>query len=171
MSVISCFYRQIGLQSTDKDALLLLSCSFQGIPHTGCFYRCTVLVICDGKLRWAMMVAFPQTGPGYGSVQGLCGKCFCARDAVLGDPGSWARCTQQADAVRSATRAQGARTVLVVAQPLDSPEISDERALQLCKQAGIDRRYHTIRHPAPHVIPAGLLPGSWASRVAAHAGD
>ncbi|KAL3154981.1 hypothetical protein ABBQ38_011508 [Trebouxia sp. C0009 RCD-2024] len=62
------------------------------------------------------------------------------RDAVLGDPGSWAQCTQQADAVRGATRAQGARTLLIVAQAPNSPEIPEERALQLCKQAGIDRR-------------------------------
>lgn len=65
---------------------------------------------------------------------------FLSRDSVLGDPASWLRCTQQADAVKAATRARGARAVIIIVQPAASSDIPDERALQLCKQAGIDRR-------------------------------
>lgn len=59
---------------------------------------------------------------------------------MVGDPASWLRCTQQADAVKGATRARNARAVIIVVQDAGSPDIPDERALQLCKQAGIDRR-------------------------------
>ncbi len=62
------------------------------------------------------------------------------RDSVLGDPASWLRSTQQADAVKAATRARGARAVIIIVQHASSSDIPDERALQLCKQAGIDRR-------------------------------
>lgn len=63
------------------------------------------------------------------------------RDSVVGDPASWLLCTQQADAVKGATRARGARTLIVVVQDSATQDTPDERALQLCKQAGIDRRY------------------------------
>ncbi|DBA90115.1 TPA: hypothetical protein ACH3X1_003431 [Trebouxia sp. C0004] len=65
---------------------------------------------------------------------------FLSRDSVLGDSASWLRCTQQADAVKAATRARGARAVIIIVQTSSSSDIPDERALQLCKQAGIDRR-------------------------------
>lgn len=65
---------------------------------------------------------------------------LACRDSVLGDPASWLRCTQEADAVKVATRARGARAVIIIVQPASSSDIPDERALQLCKQAGIDRR-------------------------------
>ena len=59
---------------------------------------------------------------------------------MTGDPQSWASCTAQVDAVKAATRAGGGRTVLVVAQAADAPELPDDTALLLCRQAGIDRR-------------------------------
>lgn len=62
------------------------------------------------------------------------------RQSVTGDPASWARCTAQVDAAKAATQSGGGRIVIVVAQPADAPELPDENALLLCRQAGIDRR-------------------------------
>ena len=62
------------------------------------------------------------------------------RSAVAGDAASWSRCTQQADAVKAATRARGAHAVIIVVQSTGNPDVADDHILQLCKQAGIDRR-------------------------------
>lgn len=65
---------------------------------------------------------------------------FLAGSAVSGDAASRSRCTQQADALKAATRARGARAVIIVVQSAGNPDVADDHVLQLCKQAGIDRR-------------------------------
>ena len=217
--------RQIGLQSTDRDARLLQSCFLQGMSQGRCFTTCTsklpvivtlmlaLALTLALVLAWATNIGFdialsvtlgilaisisvwPWHGPGpqtpcsqfndadwnaqdiatpisqhHQSVQWLPGclsHLSSCRDVVLGDAASWARCTQQADAVRGATRAQGARAVLIVVQPPNSPDLPDERALQLCKQAGIDRRY--LLYTLPLLLPSCV--NMWATRATAQTDD
>ncbi|KAK9807487.1 hypothetical protein WJX72_000478 [[Myrmecia] bisecta] len=65
---------------------------------------------------------------------------FLERDAVVGDPTSWARVCAQLDTVRAATRSRGGRVVIVVVQGPGAGELPEERTSVLCRQAGIDRK-------------------------------
>jgi len=64
---------------------------------------------------------------------------------VAGDPNQWARVLAGLEAVRQATRARGARTVLVVVHPQGAPgadvSIPEDRLAGLLRQANIERRW------------------------------
>ena len=66
-----------------------------------------------------------------------------ARKEVEGPPDAWSRVSGAVSSVRAATRAQGARIVLVIASMgVNSGEggVAEERVSALCRQGGLERR-------------------------------
>ena len=79
------------------------------------------------------------------------------RDAAAGDPSQWARVLAGLEAVRQATRARGARIIVVIVSPAASPalpvagapgapgpELPEERLAGILRQAGLERRWGAV---------------------------
>ena len=64
------------------------------------------------------------------------------RAVVVGEMGAWVRACGGLDAVRTATRGRGARTVVVVVGPA-AGELPEERLGAISRQAGIDKKCGT----------------------------
>ena len=74
------------------------------------------------------------------------------RGDVAGDPSGWARALADIDSVRDATRSRGAHIVLAVVSEAPLGDVPEDRAQSLIRQAGVERRWVSLRPMQTHQL-------------------